>query len=157
MNESRELRQCLGKFATGVTIVSCRDSRADPCGITANSFSSVSLDPPLVLWNIAKVSRSLEAYLDAEFFAINVLTSEQQHLSRHFAGSEENLFDGIEYNDSPRGVPLLPDTLASLECRTRATHDCGDHHIIIGEVVDFRVRSGEPLIFFAGDYGKLAP
>lgn len=155
MDENRKFRQCLGKFATGVTVVSCRDARAEPCGITANSFSSVSLDPPLVLWNIAKVSRSLDAYLDAVFFAINILTSNQRAMSSHFARSEANLFDGIEYDESPRGVPLLRDTLASLECRTQETHDCGDHHIIIGEVVDYRVGAGEPLIFFSGDYSKL--
>ena len=152
MDESIKFRQCLGKFATGVTVVSCRDADGQPCGITANSFSSVSLDPPLVLWNIAKVSRTLDAYLSAEYFAINVLTREQQPVSMHFARSEPDLFAGVAHAESPRGVPLLRDTLACFECRTTATHDCGDHHIIIGEVIDYRAGAGEPLLFFAGGY-----
>jgi 3-hydroxy-9,10-secoandrosta-1,3,5(10)-triene-9,17-dione monooxygenase reductase component len=155
MDDSIKFRQCLGRFTTGVTVVTCRDARGQPCGITANSFSSVSLDPPLVLWNIAKVSRSLQAYLDAEHFAINVLSLGQQAVSRRFAKSEERLFDGIEFTDSAQQVPLLQDTVACFECRTHAIHDCGDHHIIIGEVTGFSATTSEPLVFFAGRYGKL--
>lgn len=154
MDESLRLRQCLGRFATGVTVVSCKDSRGTPCGITANSFSSVSLAPPMVLWNIAKVSRSLQAYLQAEYFAINILTVQQESLSWHFARSEAELFTGIDYRDSPRDVPLLPDTLAMIECRTQDIHDCGDHHIIVGEVIDYQLSSGEPLLFYSGEYNR---
>lgn len=152
MDESLRLRQCLGRFATGVTVVSCRDSNGAPCGITANSFSSVSLAPPMILWNIAKVSRSLQAYLDAEYFAVNILTSQQESVARHFAKSEADLFAGVEYRDSPRDVPLLHGTLAMLECRTADIHDCGDHHIIIGEVIDYKLAGGEPLMFYGGNY-----
>jgi 3-hydroxy-9,10-secoandrosta-1,3,5(10)-triene-9,17-dione monooxygenase reductase component len=155
MDQSIKFRQCLGKFATGVTVVTCRDAAGQPCGITANSFSSVSLDPPLVLWNIAKVSRSLRAYLDAEHFAINVLSEKQQTISSRFARSEENLFDGIDFQDSQFNVPLLADTISCFECRNHAVHDCGDHHIIIGEVVGFRSADIEPLVFYAGHYSKL--
>ena len=155
INNSPEFRLCLGKFATGVTVVSCRDGDEQPCGITANSFSSVSLDPPLVLWNIAKVSRSLQAYLDAEFFAVNILSSDQQTISARFARSENNLFDGVSFQDSPRNVPLITDTVAIFECRTHAIHDCGDHYIIIGEVVDYRYADIEPLVFYSGHYEKL--
>ncbi len=146
-----ELRQTLGRFATGVTVVTCLGDKG-PCGITANSFSSVSLDPPLILWNIAKVSNSLRAYLAAEHFAINVLGADQRELSHHFAQSDHTVFKGIEYSVSEHGVPMLPDTIASFECRTREIHDCGDHFIIIGEVERFDSNDGDPLLFFGGDY-----
>ena len=152
MDKLKKLRQCLGKFATGVTVVSCRDQDGKPCGITANSFSSVSLEPPLVLWNIAKVSKSLRAYLAAEHFAINVLSNQQQSLASHFAKSENGLFGDIGYRDSPQNVPVLSDTLAHLECRTHDIHDCGDHHIIIGDVINFELSDSEPLIFYSGNY-----
>ena len=152
MDEMKKFRQCLGKFATGVTVVSCRDQDGKPCGITANSFSSVSLEPPLVLWNIAKVSKSLRAYLEAEHFAINVLSNQQRSLASHFATSENGLFDNISYRDSPQNVPVLSNTLAHLECRTHDIHDCGDHHIIIGDVINFELSDGEPLIFYSGNY-----
>jgi 4-hydroxyphenylacetate 3-hydroxylase, reductase component len=153
-NENIALRDCLGKFATGVTVVTCQGSRG-PCGITANSFSPVSLEPPLVLWNIAKVSDSLQAYLDAEFFAINVLGVEQQALAEHFSQSDHTVFNGIEYHRTPDGVPLLPGAAAHFECHTHQTHDCGDHHIIIGEVEQFRSNGGAPLLFHDGLYKRL--
>ena len=149
-----DLRQCLGKFATGVTVVTCHGALG-PCGITANSFSSVSLEPPLVLWNIAKVSNSLQAYLVAEHFAINVLGSEQKEISHHFAQSDHTRFNGIEYQTSEHGVPLIPGSVACFECRTHQIHDCGDHYIIIGEVENFRSNDGEPLLFYGGDYAAL--
>jgi len=148
---NHDLRECLGRFATGVTVVTCRGSEG-PCGITANSFSSVSLEPPLVLWNIAKVSNSLQAYLDAKYFAINVLAAGQQELSSHFAQSDHTVFNGIDYDTSDRGVPLLPDSVARFECRTHQVHDCGDHYIIVGEVESYRSDEREPLLFYNGRY-----
>ena len=148
---NHDLRECLGRFATGVTVVTCRGSEG-PCGITANSFSSVSLEPPFVLWNIAKVSNSLQAYLDAEHFAINVLAAGQQELSSHFAQSDHTVFNGIDYDTSDRGVPLLPDSVACFECRTHQVHDCGDHYIIVGEVESYRSDEREPLLFYNGRY-----
>jgi 3-hydroxy-9,10-secoandrosta-1,3,5(10)-triene-9,17-dione monooxygenase reductase component len=155
MDATTKFRRCLGKFATGVTVVTSRDAAGKPCGITANSFSSVSLSPPQILWNIAKVSRSLQAFLNARFFAINILTRDQQALARRFARSEGDLFQNIDFHDSAHNVPLLLDTLAHFECRTHAIHDCGDHHIIIGEVTDFQLATGEPLIFYSGEYAAL--
>ena len=144
MTDTRPFRQCLGKFATGVTVVTCVDKQGRPCGITANSFSSVSLDPPLILWNIAKVSNSLDAYLEAAHFVVNVLPSQQENISAHFARSDHTQFDGIEYSMSADGAPVLPDTIATFECRSREVHDCGDHHIIVGEVVAHSSMEGEP-------------
>ena len=150
------LRACLGKFATGVTVVTCKDALDRPCGITANSFSSVSLDPPLVLWNIAKSSNSLNAFLNAEHFAFHVLTNEQEALSQHFARTDHTRFDRIDHEISDDGVPILPDCLAVMRCSTFAIHDCGDHHIIIGEVERFDVGEGEPLLFYRSRYRALA-
>jgi flavin reductase (DIM6/NTAB) family NADH-FMN oxidoreductase RutF len=156
IEQLQDLRRCLGKFATGVTVVTC-DGSAGPCGITANSFSSVSLQPPLLLWNIAKVSNSLQAYLDAEYFAINILGAGQRTLSSHFAQSDHTLWDNIEYNRSANNVPLLPNTVACFECRTHQIHDCGDHFIIVGEIESFRSSNDEPLVFYAGQYAALMP
>jgi flavin reductase (DIM6/NTAB) family NADH-FMN oxidoreductase RutF len=152
VDNSKAFRQCLGKFATGVTVVTCSDASGKPCGITANSFSSVSLDPPLILWNIAKVSNSLEAYLVARHFAINVLSSAQRDVSTHFARSDHTLFDDVEFTLSDDGVPLLTGTVASFECRTYDIHDCGDHYIIVGEVERFATSDRDPLLFYGGAY-----
>jgi len=156
MNNSKAFRQCLGKFATGVTVVTCCDDDGHPYGITANSFSSVSLDPPLILWNIAKVSSSLDAYLKAQQFAINILAAGQQDLSSHFAKSDHTLFDDIEFTLSADGAPLLPGTVACFECRTYEIHDCGDHYIIVGEVTRFTSNDQDPLLFFAGGYRHIS-
>lgn len=155
MNEIREFRRCLAKFATGVTVVTCADDGGNPYGITANSFSSVSLEPRLVLWNVAKVSNSLKAFLDARHFAINVLAAEQEDLSRHFARSDHTLFDSVEITRSEENVPLIPGSLACFECLTVDIHDCGDHYIVIGEVVRYESRDAEPLLFFDGKYTAL--
>ena len=154
--EVLDLRDCLGKFATGVTVVTCQGDRG-PCGITANSFSSVSLEPPLVLWNIAKVTNSLRAYLEAEHFAINILGAGQQDVSHHFAQSDHTRFNGIEHTVSDKGVPLLTGTVACFECRTHQVHDCGDHYIIIGEVERFRANDATPLLFYGGEYCRIVP
>lgn len=150
-DQKLELRRSLGRFATGVTVVTCLGDQG-PCGITANSFSSVSLEPPLVLWNIAKVSHSLQAYLTAEYFAVNVLSAEQRHLSNHFAQSDHTVFNGVDYDSSADNVPLLPGTIACFECRTYAIHECGDHYIIVGEVQRFRSNDEAPLLFFGSEY-----
>jgi len=150
-----KLRRCLGKFATGVTVVTCQGTRG-PCGITANSFSSVSLQPPLLLWNIAKVSNSLQAFLDAEYFAINVLSAAQENLAEHFALSDHTRFNGVEYAVNGKDVPLLPESVACFECRTHQIHDCGDHYIIIGEIESYRTEGRDPLLFYGGEYTALS-
>ncbi len=148
-----ELRRNLGQFATGVTVITCTDRLGTPCGITANSFAAVSLQPPLVLWSIAKTCNSLEAYLKAEYFAIHVLTAAQQGLSEHFARSDHAGFGQFEFALSDLGVPLLHGVLARFDCRRFRIHDGGDHHIIVGEVLAHLAMPGEPLIFCQGSYG----
>jgi flavin reductase (DIM6/NTAB) family NADH-FMN oxidoreductase RutF len=147
-----ELRRSLGQFVTGVTVVTCCGSDGSPRGITANSFSSVSLNPPLVLWNIAKVSNSLSAYLDAKHFAIHVLRADQQSFAEHFARTDHTIYNGIDYEISSDNVPILADVLARFDCATEAIHDAGDHHIIVGRVLSHLACRGEPLLFHAGEY-----
>ncbi|MEM9402871.1 MAG: flavin reductase family protein [Pseudomonadota bacterium] len=153
-DNTRILRQTLGKFATGITVVTCCAADGRPCGFTANSFSSVSLEPPLVLWNIAKSSNSLQAYLEASHFAIHVLSDQQEALSQHFAKTDHKSFDGIDYHLSKDRVPILPGGLARLDCRTERLIDAGDHHIIIGEVLHHEAQDGTPLMYFDGQYAR---
>jgi len=152
-----ELRRSLGKFATGVTVVTCCASDGSPRGITANSFSSVSLAPPLVLWNIAKVSNSLNAYLSAERFAVHVLRADQQSFAEHFARTDHAIYNGIDYEISNDNVPLLPGVLARFDCATESIHDAGDHHIIIGRVLAHVSVDGLPLLFHGGEYVTAMP
>ena len=146
------LRHSLGRFATGVTVVTCCAPDGRPCGITANSFSSVSLDPPLVLWNIAKVSNSLDAYLAADYFAIHVLNADQQYVAEHFARTDHTRYNGFEHRISSQNLPIRPGGRARFDCRTREIHDGGDHHIIVGEVRSHTAAAGSPLLFFGGEY-----
>ncbi len=155
MQDIRNFRKCLAQFATGVTVVTCAGKIGENYGVTANSFSSVSLDPPLVLWNIAKNSKSVQGYLKAEYFAINILAKDQEALSQTFAQSKTDLFNDIDHYPGKYGAPLLEGAIASLECRMHTIHDCGDHYIIIGEVIDYYVKKGEPLVFFDGQYCKV--
>jgi flavin reductase (DIM6/NTAB) family NADH-FMN oxidoreductase RutF len=150
--DPRELRQALGQFATGVTVVTTRGADGRRVGMTANSFTSISLDPPLVMWSPSKTAPSLPAYAAASHFAVNVLASHQHHLSRQFATGADNKFAGLEVTDGIAGVPLLPDVPASFECRTVATYDAGDHVIFIGEVERYTAPGGSPLVFHSGSY-----
>lgn len=154
-DDSRELRATLGRFATGVTVVTCVAADGSPRGITANSFTSVSLRPPLVLWNIDKDSAFLHAFLGAKNFAINILGSEQRSLAERFAQRDDAGFAGTGYTLSSNGVPVLDDTLGCLQCKSWRVSDCGDHYIIIGEVVEHACRDGDPLLYFGGDYATL--
>ena len=151
----RPFRDALGRFATGVTLVTA-DSEIGPLGITANSFSSVSLDPPLVLWSPARASRRFEAFARAEHFAIHVLRADQEEIARRFA-HHGTAFDGLDMTLSPEKVPLLQDVLARFECELEALHDAGDHAIIVGRVHSARLSDGEPLVFAGGRYRTLAP
>ncbi len=158
MSQERLLRDCLGRFATGVTVVTCREPDGEPAGITVNSFTSVSLDPQLILWNIAKASRAIDAFVNAGEFVVNILAADQQPLSDHFAQSERPRFESIATTVSDTGQPRLPDCLAWLHCQTDAIHEGGDHLIIVGEVSQFELgRDAPPLLYYAGNYGNLAP
>lgn len=151
-DELRGLRDALGRYATGVTVVTA-PTPGGPIGITANSFASVSLDPPLVLWSPARASRRFRFFCEAEHFAIHILGDDQQDLCDRFARTGHE-FDGADWLMGAHGVPLLSGCLARFECRHAACHDGGDHAIIVGEVRRASWRDGEPLIFSQGCYGR---
>lgn len=151
--DAKALRGALGSFATGVTIVTtCHDGH--DVGLTANSFNSVSLDPPLVLWSLAKKSASSGAFMTADAFAVHVLSAQQQDLSNRFARSGTDKFAGLALERGRDGVPLLPDCAARFECRTAYRYDGGDHVIFVGEVLALDHSDKEPLLFHRGEYAR---
>lgn len=152
---TRSLRDALGRFATGVTVVTV-DTLEGPMGFTANSFSSVSLDPPLVLWSPARNSSRYPFYAAAPFFTIHVLGAEQDDLSRRFARGGAG-FDGLERETNAEGVPVIPGTLARFDCAHHAAHDGGDHLIVLGLVLRAAYRDGPPLLFSQGGFGRFMP
>jgi len=155
-SDPRVLRDALGCFATGINVVTTVDGQGAPIGLTANSFTSVSLDPPLILFSLARSARSLSIFEAAGRFAINVLHIGQQLISARFASPIENRFAGVEWETWDFGVPVLKGSLASFECSTDAVHDGGDHRIFIGRVNRARFEPPrDPLLFFRGCYRRL--
>jgi flavin reductase (DIM6/NTAB) family NADH-FMN oxidoreductase RutF len=150
--DQRHLRHALGRFATGVTVITTRTPVGKLEGLTANSFSAVSLDPPMVLWSLRRNASSLSSFQESGYFAVNVLGAHQRDLSRRFATPAPDKFSGLAVTASLGGCPLLQDTLASFECSTEHTVVGGDHIIFIGRVHRAIYRDGEPLIFSAGQY-----
>lgn len=148
---ARMFRDALGRFATGVTVVTC-DSDLGPLGITANSFASLSLDPPLVLWSPARASRRFQAFIDARHYAIHILSKAQQDLCERFA-TQGHDFDGMDWHANGHRVPLFRGCLARFECTRHAIHGGGDHAIVVGHVDAAEVNEGEPLLFAGGRYG----
>lgn len=151
-----ELRRALGRFATGVTIVTC-ESELGPLGITANSFASVSLDPPLVLWSPARSSARFTAFTEAEHFAIHVMSEDQVETCLRFTRTGDD-WSGLGWQRGPQGVPVLADCLARFDCTRHAVHDGGDHAIVVGLVTSVRHGlDGRPLLFADGTYGRFQP
>jgi len=154
--DPREFRQALGCFATGITVVTTASREAGMIGITANSFNSVSLDPPLVLFSLDRRAYSLAAFHSAGHFAINVLSESQRPLSVIFATPLIDKWDNVHYELWDTGCPILTDTLANFECKTQHIYDGGDHLIFVGRVQKMRfARDGAPLLFFRGGYRHL--
>ncbi|SMX38258.1 FMN reductase (NADH) NtaB [Octadecabacter ascidiaceicola] len=151
--DARAFRDALGAYATGVTIVTV-PSEDGPIGITANSFASVSLDPPLVLWSPAKSSKRFKYFTGATHFAIHVLDAHQQQLCNGFT-QNKSAFDGLDMSVGERDVPLINGCLARFECSLHAEHDAGDHSIIIGQVTRAQSRDGLPLLFQSGRFVSL--
>ena len=150
--DARALRQALGRFATGITVITTRTPAGKLEGVTANSFSSVSLDPPLVLWSLRVQAPSLASFLEAGRFAVNVLSSDQRTLSRHFSTPLADKFADVDWSEGHGGCPLLPDCLARFECDTETTVEAGDHVILIGRIRRLAHRDGTPLLYNAGHY-----
>jgi flavin reductase (DIM6/NTAB) family NADH-FMN oxidoreductase RutF len=151
-----ELRRALGRFVTGVTIVTCRDEQGQPVGLTANSFNALSLDPPLVLWSLRQASSTIAAFTNASHFAVNVLAAEHVDLSRRFARASGAKFDSGDWTDGQGGAPLLAGCVAVFECRRRSHHAAGDHLLFIGEVERIGGSADTPLVYHAGHYRTLS-
>jgi 3-hydroxy-9,10-secoandrosta-1,3,5(10)-triene-9,17-dione monooxygenase reductase component len=147
-----EYRRALGSFATGVAVVTTIDNEGRKAGITINSFNSVSLDPPLVLWSIGEDSLYYDIFVAAEHFAVNVLATHQRDICNGFASRGTDKFDGMECGVGIAGVPLLPEYSAVFECRTEHRYDGGDHKIIVGRVLKYEDRKTDPLIFYRGRF-----
>lgn len=152
---TRAFRDALGMFATGIAVVTTRSEAGVPVGLTVNSFNSVSLDPPLIVWSLAKQTVSLPVFENCEYYAVNVLAEDQQALSQLFASRGKDKFAGLELDDGLYGVPMLQGCCARFECRNTTRHDGGDHIVFISEVVRFDQQPREPLIFHAGRYRRL--
>ena len=150
--DPREFRSALGSFATGVTVVTTRDSAGVPIGLTANSFNSVSLEPPMVLWSLALNALSLPAFSEAEHWVVHILGADQEPLSKRFASRGTDKFAGLEYDSGLGGAPLLRGCAARFECRTAFKYEGGDHLIFVGKVERFERSGAAPLLFHAGSY-----
>ena len=152
--DPRAFRNALGMFATGVTVVTTRDGGGRRYGMTVNSFSAVSLDPPLVLWSLSRTNPNAAVFTTADHFAVNVLAVGQIELSKRFARPSVDKFAGVTVNDGLGGVPLLEATAASFECRRHAILDGGDHHLLLGRVLRFEHRGVPTLVFCQGRYHR---
>ena len=148
-----EFRAALGMFATGVTIVTARGPDGVPVGLTANSFNSVSLTPPLVLWSLARSAGSMPAFERGSHYAINILAAEQHALAERFASKAIDRFEGLAFREGAGGAPIIEGAAAVFECFNRSRYEEGDHVIFVGEVERCERREGaQPLIFHGGRY-----
>ncbi|MDO9279453.1 MAG: flavin reductase family protein [Polaromonas sp.] len=148
-----EFRSALSTFATGVTIVTARTPNGDLLGLTANSFNSVSLDPPLVLWSLSRSAASMVALSTGSHYAINILAADQKGLAERFAGKREDRWEGVEFSEGLCGAPVLAGAAATFECFNRSRYEEGDHVIFVGEVERCEHRTGvSPLLFHGGKF-----
>ena len=154
--DRKEFTRACGRFATGVTVASVRDAAGTPHGLTVNSFTSVSLDPPLILVCLGHEASVIEHFRNTSFFGISILADSQRSLSDHFARKGHDRFDGVEWHPGSTGVPLLQGAVASIECSLYNQLGVGDHDIFVGEVVHTHVQDDtHPLLYFASRYRHL--
>lgn len=150
-----QFRQLLGRFATGVTILTVVAPDGRPIGMTANSLSSVSLSPPLISLCIDRAADMHDVIIGAQQFVVNVLSSPQETLARRFADKHADRFDGVGYHLNPDGLILLDGALAHIECQRHAQYEAGDHTIVVGKVLGGETGDGRPLLYYRGGYGAL--
>ncbi|MDI1344969.1 MAG: flavin reductase family protein [Pseudolabrys sp.] len=153
--DSYHFRNALGQFATGVTIITTMAADRCPVGVTANSFTSLSLDPPLILWNLRQTSRSFPMFENSSRFAINVLSETQSDIAMNFATRSFDRFQGVDWYEGAHGAPIIGGSLATFECAHVAKYPGGDHAIFVGRVLAFQAGSGRPLLFFEGSFREL--
>lgn len=157
MVSAAEFRQVCGQFATGITIVTTVAGDGSPQGMTANSFTSVSLEPPMVLVCVdLRAGRMLECFEQAGRFAVNILAEAQKELSNRFARQGLDRFEGVSFEQGTSGMPLLPGSLATMECIIRQSVDAGDHRILLGEVTGAAIQAGVPLLYYGSGYRLLS-
>jgi flavin reductase (DIM6/NTAB) family NADH-FMN oxidoreductase RutF len=149
-------RRTCALFATGITVITTVDSNGHPHGMTVNSFSSVSLDPPLILVCIDLKNAILGHFLTSAWFAVNILSDDQEDVSRRFSSAAERRFQGMDWKPGDSGVPLISGSLALMECELTKTFEAGDHAVLIGEVRRASYREGNPLVYFGSAYRNLA-
>ena len=152
--DPRDFRNALGTFGTGVTIVTATAADGTPYGVTCNSFASVSLNPPLVLWSLGMFSQGLPVFQNASHFAVNVLDVSQQELALKFAKSSGEKFDGVEWKPGLGNAPIIAGSVAQFQCRAVNRYYGGDHIIFLGAVEAYRYNAQEPLIFARGGFGR---
>ena len=149
-------RNALGTFATGITVITTTNSKKEPVGITVNSFTSVSLEPPLILWCLDKNADSYEDFVNCNSFAVHVLHEDQEAISHNFAIKSNNKFAELEWENGEFGSPILNDFSTCFQCETEERYAGGDHIILLGRIMSIQTRQGkEPLIYHAGSYRML--
>lgn len=156
ISDWQDYRKALGCFATGIAVVTACGPEARHTGLTVNSFSSVSLDPPLVLWSLQNSSPSLHTFRSCAHFGVSILGEEQKEISSRFASKIENKFEDVEVLLGESGVPLIFGAIAHFECKNEIQYPGGDHVIFLGRIIRYQWSSGHPLLFYRGNYGKLA-
>lgn len=156
--DTREFRNALGRFATGVCVITAKVGDAKPFGMTINSFASVSLDPALILWSLQKNSDCFAAFENTKHFAVNILSHDQQAISNQYAKKNEHDLSEGSYRETDNGCVVLNDVVTSFECEISAVHEGGDHLILVGRVLAMnnQEEAREPLLFYAGKYRELA-
>ncbi len=155
--DKNQFRTALSRFASGVTVVTTRDAEARPLGITVSAFSSLSLEPPLVLVCIERNAYVHDAFQTSGVFIVNILSAEQEQLSRLFASREPDKFAGLGYSKGLDDAPVLADVLATIECRVQQAHEGGDHTILVGAVEHTHIRDdAQPLLYYRGGYARVA-
>jgi flavin reductase (DIM6/NTAB) family NADH-FMN oxidoreductase RutF len=147
-----DLRRAFGRFGTGVTVITTLSKQGTKIGITANSFNTVSLDPPIVLWSLSNKSPNMDAFSNSGRFVINVLTVDQLNLSNQFSKPSEDKFAGVEYSPGIDGMPVLAGCAATIECAVVNQHVVGDHVLFLGQVEHYAHKHADPLLFFNGKY-----
>ena len=155
MIDSDLFRAVLGRFASGITVITACDANGTPHGMTVSAFSSLSLDPPLSLVCVANDATMAPVLASTETFAVNVLSAGQEAMSRRFAGKVDDRFAGVGYHDGELGDPVLEDVLAWMQCRVTARHPAGDHVIVVGQVEHASAADGKPLLYYRGGYATL--
>jgi flavin reductase (DIM6/NTAB) family NADH-FMN oxidoreductase RutF len=153
--DPRQFRDALGRYPTGVTVITTRDGKGRPVGMTVNSFASVSLDPPLVLWSIDVRSAMFDVFMQASHFAVHILTSEQQQMSHDFSSEDVDHFSAAGHDTGIKNLPLLKSYAALLQCEVSNRHEEGDHVILLGRVLELESNGADPLVFCGGRYRAL--